>query len=176
VTEKADIPTEVISGPADLDWMKEPTEKPPVSSPKDPVRDRAEAAMLIARLVALGHAQAANVTGYSGWRLDEEETRTWEGCIKFAIKDMELKNLPAIVMFASLAFLEGGKVMGYMRFRKDSGAPPIGLGGFGKGRGRKAREQQESGEPEQEPSEPAAERATAATPMLNPTAFVDHIG
>jgi hypothetical protein len=65
------------------------------------------------------HDQAANATGYEGWRVTAEEEQYWNYLAGFAIENFPIEYLAPLVMLMGLAVIESTKFIGFNQWRKD---------------------------------------------------------
>ena len=112
-----------LSGPEEqskFDWGAE------IQSEQAKVEKRsAESAMTVADLTTMAisaiaglHSVAASVTKWEGWRLTPEEQETWRAVLTPLLRSLDPKKWGLAFALIALLMLEGGKMMGYVAWRR----------------------------------------------------------
>ena len=112
-----------LSGPEEqgsFNWGEE------ITSEQAKVEKRsAESAMTVADLTTMAisaiaglHSVAASVTKWEGWRLTPEEQETWRAVLTPLLRSLDPKKWGLAFALIALLMLEGGKMMGYMAWRR----------------------------------------------------------
>jgi hypothetical protein len=78
-------------------------------------KDAAEALLVV---IVLLHTTIAKKTGYQEFRLDDDEKDAWRNLLGYLVKYLPIKDLPLIGAIAAIIMIEGGKILGFMGWRK----------------------------------------------------------